>query len=218
MGAVIVRRTTTAREKYILRSVGHGCLGSIVGLFWSDASATNKGSYQSPCNLGPMSDRESESLISARPDPVPAAARPSGARSDQGRGRGGPGRTGEHRSSAGDGRPEPARALGDAGPSDTIPVEETTVNHDGMEWIVRVRGRSGGREAVAPLLLLGFWKARAEDESRSTLLESEPDGEALVVGTSLAQLGDGGLRIAIAGSKPPPPQTRSAEQPTTSRR
>jgi len=92
------------------------------------------------------------------------------------------------------------------------------VNHDGMEWIVRVRGRSGGREAVAPLLLLGFWKARAADESRSTLLESEPDREALVVGTSLAQLGDGGLRIAIAGSKPPPPQTRSAEPPTTSRR
>lgn len=183
-------------------------------------SASNKVSYRSPCNLGTMSDQESERPRPARPASPPPAARGAGAESEAKRAGHGRGRRGGRGRGTAEGRPTPARALGDSDAPEAIPVEETAMRTDDVEWMVRVRGRSGGQSAVTPLLLLGFWRVGGPGDTEAAAVDGDPDREALVAATSLAQLGDEGLRTALAASKPPTPPTpnRSSEQPARSRR
>jgi len=105
------------------------------------------------------------------------------------------------------GKPTPVRDLARSGASTDVPadvepdVEEATVEVDRLSWTVRVQGRSGGASAASiPLLLLGFWK----DQSASL----PPDREALVVGRLLADLSEGELVAALAGSSDPPDPDR----------
>ena len=194
-------------------------------------SESNTVSYRSTRNLGPMSDQDSERPKPARP---PSPARPDG--QDCGKQRGGKGgRRGRPRSEdrgqcQRGGPPIPARAASDSRPSDVVPLEETRLLHDGMEWLVRICGRSGGQGGGAPLLLLGFWPlAQASDgtnglgeENRPSSdpapAELKPEREALTVGTSLDELGHEELRAAFVASRPPPQPSRPRTEERPARR
>ena len=75
-------------------------------------------------------------------------------------------------------------------------------------------------------MLLGFWTVDTggagseEDAADAPDNDTVPEREALVVGTSLVQLGDAGLGSALAASRPPPatPQASPAERPARPRR
>ena|GEM_PF-5807060 len=191
-------------------------------------SESNKVSYRSTCNLGPMSDQDSERPKPARP---PSQARPDG--QDRGKQRGGkrdragrPSSEDRRRHQRG-GPPTPARAPGGSSLSDVVPLEETRLVHDGMEWLVRICGRSGGQRGGAPLLLLGFWplaqasdgkRGRGEENRPSNApapVDAKPEREVLTVGTSLDEFGYEDLRAAFVASQPPPepPRPRTEERP-----
>jgi len=173
-----------------------------------------------------MSERDAETPTPARPPSPPASARPVARASDeQRRGTVSPRSGGRKQRPSGE-RPTPARVLDDSGSSDDVPVEQMRFRRDETEWVVRVRGRSGGGVGSTPLLLLGFWAVPAgsvdgEDGAVPGLdADAVPEREALVVGTSLVQCGEEGLANALAGSTPPspPPNRQSAERPARPRR
>lgn len=173
-----------------------------------------------------MSERDAETPPPARPpSPPPSARHVERASGEKRRGKGGQ-RPGRRQQRSGGERPTPARALDHSGPSDDLPVEEVRFRRDETDWVARVTGRSGGRGGVTPLLLLGFWEvpegAADREDGPVTWLETDavPEREALVVGTSLAQLGEERLGDVLAGSRPPPPppQARTPERPVRSRR
>jgi hypothetical protein len=172
-----------------------------------------------------MSERDAETPTPARPPSPPATRRPDRA-SDQKRSKKGGPRSGSDHPGPGGGRPMPARALDDSGSAEDVPVEEIRILHEDTTWAVRVRGRSGGRAGSTPLLLLGFWvvdegEADPEDDGTTApATDAAPEREALVVGTSLVQLGEEGLAGALARSRPPspPPTGQPAERPARPRR
>lgn len=172
-----------------------------------------------------MSERDAETPTPARP-PSPPSARPVD-RASHGTSstKGGP-RSGSQRRGPGDGRPMPARALDESGSTDDVPVEEIRFLQGETTWAVRVRGRSGGRAGRTPLLLLGFWSvdegaADVEDDGTTARpTDLMPEREALVVGTSLVQLGEEGLAGALARSRPPSPPAagQTPDRPARPRR
>ena len=99
------------------------------------------------------------------------------------------------------GKPTPVRNLGSARNSTQVEpdTEIVAIEVEGVSWTVRVQGRSGGSSpARAPLLLLGFWKSAPSAPS-----DAPPDREALIVGSSLADLSADELVEVHAQSKEP---------------
>lgn len=106
---------------------------------------------------------------------------------------------------AGDSRrgkgPTPARALlEDAEAREDTPtparaVEETILEADGERWRAQVcgRARTGAATGAAPLLLVAFRRDGAEATER----------ESLVVGRSLAGIGEEALLAALHRGRPP---------------
>lgn len=76
-------------------------------------------------------------------------------------------------------------------------VGEVEILSDGVEWVVRVVGRSGGaRPSATPLLLLGFWRADSPGGER--------EREKLLVGRMLSDLSPDELVSALEASDPLP--------------
>lgn len=117
------------------------------------------------------------------------------------------------------GKPLPARSASGRKPGAPAPpapesdIEETSVEADGVEWIVRLLGRArGGASAsftsAVPLLLLGFRPSGEEDAV---------EREALVVGRTLAALTPEQLEQALRRAAPGGPGGASATPPGSSR-
>ena len=146
----------------------------------------------------PARPPESEVPPGGRPEPVPARGRREKAEKSGRRGR-----RGRHRRLSGP-TPTPAResAHTDApAPSVEPDLAEARLEVDGVEWTVRVMGRSGGGSGgSAPLLLLGFWSAEAAEEP--------PALEATVVARTLAELSWESLETALSRADAPPDPSR----------
>lgn len=156
----------------------------------------------------PMPDSEPDAKA-AKPIPVRppdgGAPRPEPARGDRnapggrkaGGGRSRRGRDGGRRRDRGKGRkPTPVReAVGAGGGPRVEPdLEEAAFTVEGVEWVARVRGRSGGAGAP-PLLLVGF--------RRSELAGDAPERETLVVARTLDGLGEDRLAAALESASEP---------------
>lgn len=100
--------------------------------------------------------------------------------------------------------PLPARSTSEGKPGAPEPpapasdIEETSVEVDGMDWIVRLLGRAGGGASLGvtsavPLLLVSFRPSREKDAA---------EREALVVGRTLADLTPEQLEQALRRAAP----------------
>jgi hypothetical protein len=98
-------------------------------------------------------------------------------------------------------KPVPVRAMArsEAPPSPSEPdAEEVELTVDGVDWVARVLGRSGGsRVGATPLLLVGFWPV----ESPSGTCQRE----ALVVARTLSGVSTEVLGGACEGARSVPP-------------
>jgi hypothetical protein len=108
-------------------------------------------------------------------------------------------------------KPTPARALAGAEPRDATSsagtevgavgaiepdAREALLEVDGMQWTVRVLGRSGRSGTRSPpVLLLGFWPGAADREH---------EREATIVARTLSELSPARLASALGSSSPPP--------------
>ncbi len=136
----------------------------------------------------PVKSSRGSGLPSAREQAAPKEPH-GGKRRGESRGRG----------KSGDGRrsPTPVRALDRSRASPATPepdLVEAVIDVEGVSWVVRLLGRSGGGGAGggAPLLLIGFW-----EESVS---HTDHDREAMVVGRTFAGLSRSSLEGAFARS------------------
>lgn len=85
-------------------------------------------------------------------------------------------------------------------------VLETPFEIDGLGWVVRVLGRSGGSgPGRTPLLLLGFWEVDVD------AADGDPARERLVVGRTLSGLSTTILEHALSRAMPYSPEWRPVE-------
>jgi hypothetical protein len=134
-----------------------------------------------------------------RSTPGPVPAREGLGRRDGGDRREADGRDGRRKPVPARDFPGPADASAEPGPE---PEEvEALIEVESVTWRARVLGRSGrASRGAPPLLLLGFWRAGAEQDT--------PELEATVVARTLAELTEDRLLAALAGATPPPSPDR----------
>lgn len=174
-----------------------------------------------------MSKRDTEDAPrSGQLDSGPSQGAPSISRDEGTRASGGPRASPGGNGERGEQRRPLVRARDVSSGARELPVDELRFRQDETCWDVRVLGRSGGLQSSASLLLLGFWSVPLGDASDTAVSgagaehRGAHEREALVAGTSLAQLGEEGVRVALARSRlpAPPSQERSAQRPPRPRR